>query len=258
MTGKITLRQKILDRGHDYYDINAVRIYTYSNEHVEAQVAGSRVYNVMINFKDRKIDSMYCDCPYFQGYDYCKHLAATLYYIEDHPELLKASEDVSDLIFESTPEELKLFLIDEIQYSPDLANKFKLFKNNGADDDFYINKLKASLTNSFEILKFIDTDIQDLIGYNEFTLMFKLFKILIDHINNELEYGEFSFLEDIIYKIDDSITQIRDTASTDEITEFLVYAVNSSEDDFILKELTDCLSRNGDIEQLIKTWEKIK
>ena len=244
-------KTEILERGQDYYDINAVRIYTYSSNHVEAQVAGSRVYNVMINFKDSQIDSMYCDCPYFQGYDYCKHLAATLFYIEDHPELLKAGEDVNDLILESTPEELKLFLIEQTQDSPDLANKFKLFKNMAIDEDFYINKLKASFINSFDILKFIDKDIQDLIDYKEFTLMFKLFTMIIDHINEELKYGEFTSLEDIIYKIDDSITQVRDLVSIDEITEFLVYAINSSDDYFILDELTDCLSRNGDIERLI-------
>ena len=35
---------KILGRGQDYYESNAVRIYDYSPEHVHAQVAGSYIY----------------------------------------------------------------------------------------------------------------------------------------------------------------------------------------------------------------------
>ena len=69
---------RILDRGYDYYQINAVRVLNSSSEFIEANVMGSSLYNVRINFIEDEIVSLYCNCPYE---DNCKHLAATLYYL---------------------------------------------------------------------------------------------------------------------------------------------------------------------------------
>ena len=238
---------KILCRGLDYYESNAVRIHDYSNEHVHAQVAGSSVYDVSIYFKDSKITSMYCDCPYW---DNCKHLAATLYYIEDHPELLE-SEDVNELIMSCTHAELIDFLVLELPKNPKLTNKLKLFKNHGVSDDYYINRLENSFSSSSNILNFLNEDIQELIELKQYDLVFKLCKMVIDHVNSKLQYGYFNMLEDIIYKLDGITTQLRDVSEAHEgICDFLEHAINTSEDYFILEELTDAMSRNGDMSRL--------
>jgi hypothetical protein len=177
-----------LDRGRNYYEINAVRIYDYSSEHVTSQVAGSRVYDVSIYFKDSEITSMYCDCPYW---DNCKHMAATLYYLEDHPELLE-SEDFTDLITSCTYVELIEFLGSELPKNPKLANKLKLFKNKGESEDCYINKLENSFSSPSNILKFLNEDIQELIELKQYDLIFRLCRLVIDHINSELKYVNFT------------------------------------------------------------------
>ena len=120
---------KILSRGRDYYESRAVRIYKSAQTHVDAQVAGSIFYDVRINLKDSKIKSMYCTCPYFQGYDYCKHLAATLYYLDDHPELIE-KKDFSELFSSLTKEVLVEFLVEEFSDNPYLARKTLIFIKN--------------------------------------------------------------------------------------------------------------------------------
>lgn len=102
---------KILSRGLDYYNSNAVRVISSSSSNVDAQVAGSIVYDVRINFDDSNISSMYCSCPY-EGY--CKHLAATLYYIDEHKELLTES-DYMDLLVSLTHAEIIEFLSKNFQ-----------------------------------------------------------------------------------------------------------------------------------------------
>ena len=237
---------KILDRGCDYYDSNAVRIYTYSKNHVESQVIGSKVYNVRINFNESNITSMYCDCPYP---DYCKHLAATLYYIDDHPEILK-KEDYLDLISGFSHAELVEFLAGELPQNPELVNKLKLFKSD-IDEDYFILKLNNSFSDSFSILKCMDEEFVQLIDLKHYYLLFQLCRLLIDHINEELKYGEFDMLEDIIYKLDGIMTRLRDVPEAEEgISDFLEYAISTTDDYFILEELTDSMSRNGDMSRL--------
>lgn len=244
-------RDEILDRGLDYYSINAVGIYQIYNDFIEAKVMGTREYDVVIYFNDSQIESMSCDCPYFQGYGYCKHLAATLYYIEDHRELLIKKEDYSQLLQSISYGDLIEFLSLELPENPDLANRLKMFMNINVDDSFYINKLEISLNSSPEIIRFIDRDIHDLIRVNYFELIFRLCRMIIDHINNELEYGEFPLLADIIFKLDDLMCEISNTEASEGVSDFLEYAINSSDDYFILNELTDCMSRAGDMSRLL-------
>ena len=250
MNWKDYFEKHILERGFDYYKSNAVRIYDYCCDEIEAQVAGSEIYNVVINFKDSDITSMYCDCPYFEEFDYCKHLAATLYYIDDHPELLE-KEDYFDLLLSLSHAEFIEFLSAELPKNRDLANKLKLFKNEDVDEEYYIDRLVKSLDNSFNILKFMDREIQDLISQNQLKLVFKLLMMIIDHVNFELKNGDFPLMADIVNKIDSIITQIRNQAPIEDISDFIEYAISSSDDYFILDKLTDCMSRNGDMSRLI-------
>lgn len=240
---------KILNRGMNYYESNAVRLYSYSNTHVYAQVAGTMIYDVDIYFDDDlQIKSMHCNCPY---YDNCKHLAATLYYLEDHPEVLK-KEDPIDLITSCSHADLIEFLTRELAQNPELLAKLKLYKNKGVNEEFYINKLENSFSSSSEILRFLNMDCGDLIEFKQYDLLFKLCKLIIDWVNAKREYGYFDDLEDIINKLDDITTQLRDVDEAHEgICDFLEYAIATSDDEFILDVLTDAMSRNGDMGRLV-------
>lgn len=102
----------------------------------------------------------------------------------------------------------------------------------------------------------MDSEIIDLINNDQFTLMFKLLMMIIDNVNKEREYGYVPSYEGIIYKINDIVSKVRNTASIDDITDFLIHAIESSDDYFIDDELTDSLSRNGDMQRLIDRWEE--
>ncbi|MDO5859877.1 SWIM zinc finger domain-containing protein [Methanobrevibacter sp.] len=240
---------KILFRGEDYFESNAVRIMESSPTHIDAQVAGSRIYNVRINMNEVNITSMYCDCPYFQGYDYCKHLAATLYYLDEHPELTE-KKDYTELLSSLSKDELVRFLADEISDNPYLAIKLELFKNNSADEEYFINRLNGCLDDSFEVLKFLDSDVQNLIAKGQFELMFKLLTIIIDNINGNLAYWNFSSVEDVVNKIDSVVSQVRNDADIDDISDFLEHAISTTDNLVIEDILMDCMSRNGDMDRL--------
>jgi len=113
------------------------------------------------------------------------------------------------------------------------------------------SKLNNSFSDSFSILKCMDEEFVQLIDLKHYYLLFQLCRLLIDHINEELKYGEFDMLDDIIYKLDGIMTRLRDVPEAEEgISDFLEYAISTTDDYFILEELTDSMSRNGDISRL--------
>ena len=69
----------ILERGWDYYQESRVRILQKSQDSVQAEVAGSDDYEVEIFLSDDEVVGMECNCPYAEGGEHCKHMAAVLY-----------------------------------------------------------------------------------------------------------------------------------------------------------------------------------
>jgi len=69
----------IRKRGHLYYLKGAVTLLSYSNHKVIASVMGTMLYNVEIDFDDKKSPILlWCSCPYNKTAT-CKHIVATLY-----------------------------------------------------------------------------------------------------------------------------------------------------------------------------------
>ncbi|MBU8908360.1 SWIM zinc finger family protein [Desertibacillus haloalkaliphilus] len=70
----------IATRGVNYYKKgNVADIKVTSAEVLEATVHGSSIYTVEVHLDD--LTESTCTCPY---HDYCKHLVAALFYIEEH------------------------------------------------------------------------------------------------------------------------------------------------------------------------------
>ena len=238
---------KILDRGYDYYQINAVRISDSSSEFIEADVMGSSLYNVRINFIEGEIESMYCNCPYD---DHCKHLAATLYYLDDYPELLKKEDNISELVLNASKKKLQEFLILELTNNSDLANKFKLFTDSQIDSDFYFNKLNASLNDSFQVIKFMDEDIQSLAESKQLNLIFELCDIIIDYCEELLDYGDYKSFDIILDKLDILFIGLFNRGHEKEVLKYLGNVILTNDNIDILDLLTDTYSRIGDVEKL--------
>ena len=72
----------IWERGLDYCERGLVEDYEEGTDFVQATVRGSSDYDVYVDIIDGKILDMECDCPYSQEGNYCKHMAALLFYME--------------------------------------------------------------------------------------------------------------------------------------------------------------------------------
>lgn len=86
--------RKILDRGRQYYRAKRVRNLQQTGSTYQAEVIGSRVYNVTAQMINDKKPRMACDCPYAADGNKCKHMAAVLYAIADMNEIKSTSVKV--------------------------------------------------------------------------------------------------------------------------------------------------------------------
>ena len=84
---KRRFKDYILERGRDYYEAGLVGEVCRSNYGYEAEVEGSELYHVEIDVSNDVIQDMYCSCPYAEGGNNCKHMAAVLYKFENEGEL---------------------------------------------------------------------------------------------------------------------------------------------------------------------------
>lgn len=74
---------RILERGWNYYKDGAVQSLTTTPTGYRATVSGTEDYEVEIELEGDDIAEMYCDCPYADDGNYCKHMAAVLYAVEE-------------------------------------------------------------------------------------------------------------------------------------------------------------------------------
>ncbi len=72
----------ILERGEDYAYSGAVENLQVAEDKIKAVVSGTQYYRVEIDMKDGMPQAMYCSCPYADGSNNCKHMAAVLYEAE--------------------------------------------------------------------------------------------------------------------------------------------------------------------------------
>ena len=80
---KCLFRAHILERGWNYHEMGAVTSLDKTEDGYRAVVEGSEDYEVQIIVQDGRIYDMYCNCPYAGDGNYCKHMAAVLYEIEN-------------------------------------------------------------------------------------------------------------------------------------------------------------------------------
>ena len=73
----------ILDRGEQYYLSGAVQSLRREGDVVFADVMGTERYEVELAFQDGELADAWCSCPYAEDGDYCKHMAAVLFQLEE-------------------------------------------------------------------------------------------------------------------------------------------------------------------------------
>lgn len=79
----------VLERGNRYYKENRVQNFRYEDEEYRARIIGSASYNVEIKIKNDDLVFARCSCPHAAKENYCKHMAALMYAIDDKGEEAK-------------------------------------------------------------------------------------------------------------------------------------------------------------------------
>ena len=265
-------KRQILERGYEYYQKGKVEILHYSEDTLEAVVSGTEDYNVSIYSEDGEIEDMYCDCPYADDENKCKHMAAVLYALEDLPEISEHdTDDINDLINEASPELMKEFLIKSMTYDEDLKYKFIRFLKarrkeisiseykehldyliiNYADGTDYIdyrysfqffNEADELLTECTDIL------IAEKCYYDAYDIVkYYLYKLSVTDIDDD---GNFSIFYDTCMEIFKEITQSADIETKrrmfNELTDMLSTKLN-----YIFEMVFDFISKGFDEKEFL-------
>lgn len=80
---KDLFRTHILERGLNYYEEGCVTLLEQTSTGYTAVVEGTDDYDVEIEIRADRVYDMTCTCPYAAEGNYCKHMAAVLYEIEE-------------------------------------------------------------------------------------------------------------------------------------------------------------------------------
>ena len=83
MNWKRYFSSSILDRGFEYYRRGNVKGLTHRSNVYKAFIIGTVIYQTEIKIQNNMISYMKCNCPHFQDGNFCKHLAAMLYAVEE-------------------------------------------------------------------------------------------------------------------------------------------------------------------------------
>ncbi len=125
---KNLFRKTILDRGYGYYLEGAVEDISWEDDVISATVSGTDLYEVEIFLDHDEVYDMDCDCPYAEDGNYCKHMAAVLYELEDTDttEKFPVKESFADIINAADEATLRSFLVDILENDEKLKQRFLL------------------------------------------------------------------------------------------------------------------------------------
>ena len=124
---KDLFQEHILDRGESYYFDGAVLELHKTHGVVE----GTEDYEVDIEMEGGRICEMYCSCPYAEGGNNCKHMAAVLFEIEEQSEEDILTEEtcqddqeqeVEEIIERIPEEELRSFVKEIAAQNSEIRN----------------------------------------------------------------------------------------------------------------------------------------
>lgn len=119
----------IVDRGSSLFLDDAVQGLQEVGEGYYAHVIGSQVYEVEIDFEHGQLVSMWCECPYAQEMNHCKHMAAVLFAIselEGQRAVEGKGQSLAQLLDKLTVEQLRAIVLELAQEDRELANRIQL------------------------------------------------------------------------------------------------------------------------------------
>ena len=132
---KNLFRTHILERGLKYYEEDCVTSLKQIMTGYTAVVEGTDDYDVEIEMRDNQVYDMTCTCPYAAEGNYCKHMAAVLYEIEEGETDTKIPVNYLEKVQEQNKELQEVITripIEELQ---------EIIFSQAASDDLLYNKI---------------------------------------------------------------------------------------------------------------------
>jgi len=197
----------ILYRGKDYYDRNLVKDVLMEEDRMTGVVRGTQEYKVEIIKKNKEIVDLTCTCPYAASGNTCKHMAAMLFYLDEHePKSVAESQEtcIKKLVEEADVNALKDFIVDLLLENERLFNRFQhaikkeitptdiifykkrindIFWDYGGHQDFI--DYRDAYDFSVELIDVLNHEIQNMVDLKEWHGAFEVTKHLLSKLGNQ-------------------------------------------------------------------------
>ena len=160
--------ETVFERGESYYQDDHIQQVDRFDDLVTATVEGTRLYDVTIEFDDRRLDTR-CTCPYDGGGD-CKHIVAVLLDIAAGPPA-DDSDRVEGVLADASASELREFLGDALATHPELREQFLA---QFGDDHKAVEEYRSQIEGLFE--QHADPGIYDAIDFSKFFEMAETYR----------------------------------------------------------------------------------
>ncbi|WP_353097674.1 SWIM zinc finger family protein [Tissierella praeacuta] len=204
---KDLFQDHILGRGIDYFIRNLVENVYVKDNIIEATVYGTEEYKIEIVKHNEEIRDLSCNCPYADGGNNCKHMAAVLFYLEDKENTLAGQDigkSIGKLVEEADTIIIKNFLIDMLKDDEKLLNRFKsklqcdisptdmkryknqvnnIFRRYAGYHDFVDYKNARGFISELE--EILDNDIQAMLDNNQLKEAFELTNYIFIKVGNQ-------------------------------------------------------------------------
>ena len=230
----------ILERGWRYARSGAVQHITRKKDEIEAVVEGSEYDKVKMSYDGRYVLDAYCSCPYAHEGNYCKHMAAVLYEIDNDG---KDGHEFGETDYEEVVSDDETPIsIDELISKADRSLLERILMNLAAGDEQTESRIRVMLAG-------VNTtsDIDEL--EREIDNIFDAYSDRGGYINY---HSAMDFCDDLISYLESKTNQLFDNEQYYDAFELAKYA-------FI--ELSDCdIDDDGQIAMIsdvcYKIWQR--
>jgi hypothetical protein len=260
-----------LDRGLDYYHRGRIININFRDDSIEASVYGSRAYQVKIKMKDRSITSMKCDCPFAYDGNYCKHMAAVLFYADntepmDEHERPSTEKSLSELVNEADEAVVREFLTSILVHDEMLTNRFKsVLKCDISPEDMrrYKNQISKIFNRhaglhgfidyyhagefAIELENFLENEITGMVDNKQYEEAFELTNDLFIKLSQQEiddSDGETEMLADLCLEIWQEILKHSDEPLQKKMFQWFIENINGSVIDYMEEYLEEIVFEN--------------
>ena len=128
---KNDFNNKILERGYEYYENGLVENVLINDNIVTAKVLGTTIYNVSIQIDNGAFINGDCTCPYASKGNYCKHMVALLYKLNEENidkdnNYSTKKQHIRNIIKNINKDQLDEFLVELLSEDKNIYDKFRL------------------------------------------------------------------------------------------------------------------------------------